>query len=104
MDDWKDIFFKSGIRAIMTAPRGQPSHNLLDAFHRAYHEFEMTQCFLAEKKIMSLPTTTRISIKTKTLDAGKSARYNSGKVLRNRRIPLSEHILSALRDLVNLNS
>ena len=49
MDDWKDIFFKSGIRAIMTAPRGQPSHNLLDAFHRAYHEFEMTQCFLAEK-------------------------------------------------------
>ena len=50
MDDWKDIFFKSGIRAIMTAPRGQPSYNLLDAFHRAYNQHELDKSFSEDKK------------------------------------------------------
>lgn len=51
MDEWTDEFFKSGIRAIMTAPRGQPSNNLLDAFHRAYHQYEMEKCLSEDKKI-----------------------------------------------------
>lgn len=50
MDEWTDEFFNSAIRAIMTAPRGQPSHNLLDAFHRAYSQHEMAKCFCKDKK------------------------------------------------------
>ena len=50
MDDWKDIFFKSGIRAIMTAPRGRPSYNLLDAFYRDYNQHELDKCFSEDKK------------------------------------------------------
>lgn len=50
MDEWTDEFFNSAIRAIMTAPRGQPSHNLLDAFHRAYSQHEMDKCFSEDKK------------------------------------------------------
>lgn len=50
MDEWTDEFFNSGIRVIMTAPRGQPSHILLDAFHRVYHQYEMDKCFSEDKK------------------------------------------------------
>lgn len=46
----KDIFFNDGIRAIMTAPRGQPSYNLLDAFHRTYEQHEMKKCSSEIKK------------------------------------------------------
>ena len=51
MDEWIDEFFNSGIRAIITAPRGQPAPNMLDAFHRAYSQYEMAKCFSKDKKI-----------------------------------------------------
>lgn len=51
MDDWAEKFLNYSIRAIMTAPRGQPSPNLLNAFHRAYSQHEMAKCFCKDKKI-----------------------------------------------------
>ena len=53
------IFVRAAIEMSCPEPRW------LKALHRVYHEFEMTQCFLAEKKIMSLPTTTRKYFKAK---------------------------------------
>ena len=43
----------------MTAPRGQPSHNLLDAFHRAYSQHEMRNDLAEQKKLTPLTAARR---------------------------------------------
>lgn len=50
MENLVDIFFNVAVRAVVLAPRGQPSQNLLDAFQRAYHQHEMEKCFSEDKK------------------------------------------------------
>lgn len=58
MENLVDIFFNVAVRAVVLAPRGQPSQNLLDAFQRAYHQHEMEKCFSEDKKITP-PVATR---------------------------------------------
>ena len=50
MSDWDDETLNVAIRAIMKAPDGRPSYNLLDAFHKLYHQHEMAKCFSGGKK------------------------------------------------------
>ena len=50
MSDWTDETLNVSIRAIMEAPDGRPSYNLLDAFHKLYHQHEMAKCFSGGKR------------------------------------------------------